>query len=135
MHDLIHNLEQSIVGYEVLIPRNATSHVSREVSHVSLLEKLNPMIKDKMKKKKKKNSKGPYHGLKRFAVGLSPEIWTTVASTAHTQYGQVVEATVRDERSMGLKSQATHSQGQKQSGSTWVQGGSSKQLGFYGLFI
>ena len=46
MHDLIHNLAQSIVGYEVLIPRNATSHVSREVSHVSLLEKLNPMIKD-----------------------------------------------------------------------------------------
>ena len=98
---------------------------------VSLLEKLNPMIKDKMEK----NQKGPYHGLKRFAVGFSPEIWTTVASTAHTQYGQVVEAAVRDERSMSLKSQATHSQGQKQSGSTWVQGGSSKQLGFYGLFI
>ena len=54
MHDLIHNLAQSIVGYEVLIPRNATSHVSREVSHVSLLEKLNPMIKDKMEKKPKK---------------------------------------------------------------------------------
>ena len=107
MHDLIHNLAQSIVGYEVLIPRNVTSHVSREVSHVSLLEKLNPMIKDKMEKTKK----GPYHGLKRFAVGFSPEIWTTVASTAHTQYGQVVEAAVRDERSMGLKSQATHSQG------------------------
>ena len=122
MHDLIHNLAQSIVGYEVLIPRNATSHVSREVSHVSLLEKLNLMIKDKMEKPKRsvslleklnipaikttmeKNSKGPYHGLKRFAVGLSLEIWTTVASTAHTQYGQVVEAAVRDERSMGLKS-------------------------------
>ena len=53
MHDLIHNLTQSIVGYEVLIPRNATSHVSREVSHVSLLEKLNPMIKDKMEKPKR----------------------------------------------------------------------------------
>ena len=53
MHDLIHNLAQSIVGYEVLIPRNATSHVSREVSHVSLLEKLNPMIKDKMEKPKR----------------------------------------------------------------------------------
>ena len=62
MHDLIHNLAQSIVGYEVLIPRNATSHVSREVSHVSLLEKLNPMIKDKMEKKK--YQKGPYHCLK-----------------------------------------------------------------------
>ena len=57
---------------------------------------------------------------KRFVVGLSQEIWTTVASTAHTQYDQVVEAAVRDERSMGLKSQATHSQGQKRSGSTWV---------------
>ena len=55
--------------------------------------------------------------------------------TAHTQYGQVVEAAVRDERSMGLKSQVTHSQGQKRSRSTWVQGGSNKQLGFYGLFI
>ena len=72
---------------------------------------------------------------KRFSIGLSPEIWTKVESTAHTQHGQVVEAAVRDERSMGLKSQATHSQGQKRSGSTWVQGGSSKQLGFYGLFI
>ena len=46
MHDLIHNRAQSIVGYEVLIPRNATSHVS-------LLEKLNPMIKDKTEKTKK----------------------------------------------------------------------------------
>ena len=54
MHDLIHKLAQSIVGYEVLILRNATSHVSREVSHVSLLEKLNPMIKDKRKKKTQK---------------------------------------------------------------------------------
>ena len=53
MHDFIHNRAQSIVGYEVLIPRNATSHVSREVSHVSLLEKLNPMIKDKMEKPKR----------------------------------------------------------------------------------
>ena len=48
---------------------------------------------------------------KRFAVGLSPAIRTTVASIAHTQYGQVVEAAVRVERSMGLKSQATPSQG------------------------
>ena len=65
---------------------------------------------------------------KRFAVGLSPAIRTTVASTAHTQYDKVVEAVVRVERSMGLKSQATPSQGQKRSGSTWVQGGSSKQF-------
>ena len=116
MHDRIHNLAQSIIGYEVLIPRHATSHVSREVRHVSLLEKLNPMIKDKMEKKKK----GPYHGLKRFAIGLSPSIRTTIASTVHTQYGQVVEAAIRDERSMGLKSQATQSQGQKRNGSMWV---------------
>ena len=65
---------------------------------------------------------------KRFAVCLSPAIRTTVASTTHTQYDQVVEAAVRVERSMGLKSQATPSQGQKRSGSTWVQGGSSKQF-------
>ena len=63
---------------------------------------------------------------KRFAIGLRPEIRTIVASTTHTQYGQVVEAAVRVERSMRLKSQATTSQGQKRSGSTWVQGGSSK---------
>ena len=62
----------------------------------------------------------------RFAVGLSPAIRTTIVSTTHTQYGQVVEAAVRVERSMGLKSQATPSQGQKRSGLTWVQGGSSK---------
>ena len=46
MHDLIHNRAQSIVGYEVLIPRNA-------ISHVSFLEKLNPMIKDKMEEFKR----------------------------------------------------------------------------------
>ena len=63
---------------------------------------------------------------KRFAVGLSQKIRTTVASTAHTQHDQVVEAAVRVERRMGLKSQATSSQGQKRSGSTWVQGGSNK---------
>ena len=63
---------------------------------------------------------------KRFIVGLSPAIRTTVASTTHTQYDKVVEAAVRVERSMGLKSQATPSQGQKRSGSRWVQGGSSK---------
>ena len=65
---------------------------------------------------------------KRFVVGLSPTIRTTVASTAHTQYGQVVEAAIRVERSMVLKSQATPSQVQKRSGPTWVQGGSSKQF-------
>ena len=44
---------------------------------------------------------------KRFTVGLSLEIWTTLASTTHTQYDQLVEAAVRDERGMGLKSQAS----------------------------
>ena len=48
---------------------------------------------------------------KRFTVGPSPEIRTTVASTAHTQYDQVVESAVRVERTMGLKSQATPCQG------------------------
>ena len=65
---------------------------------------------------------------KRFSVGLRREIRYIVASTTHIQYDQVVEAAVRVERSMGLKSQATTRQGQKRSGSTWVQGGSSKQL-------
>ena len=65
---------------------------------------------------------------KRFSLGLRPDIRTIVASTAHIQYDQVVEAAVRVERSMGLKSQATTRQGQKRSGSTWVQGGSSKQF-------
>ena len=65
---------------------------------------------------------------KRFAVGLSPAIRTTVASITHTWYSQVVEAAFRVKMSMGLKSQATPSQGQKRSGSTWVQGGSSKQF-------
>ena len=65
---------------------------------------------------------------KRFVVGLSPAIRTTVASTTNTQYGQVVEAVVRVERSMWLKSQATPSQGQKRSGLTWVKGVSSKQF-------
>ena len=66
----------------------------------------------------------------RFVVGLSPAIRTTVASITHThtQYSQLVEAAVRVERSMGLKSQATPSQGHKRSGSTWVQGGSNKKF-------
>ena len=57
---------------------------------------------------------------KRFAEGLHPEIRTIVASTTHTQYDQVVEAAVRVERSMGFKSQATTSQGQK---TEWVDVG------------
>ena len=60
---------------------------------------------------------------KRFTVGPSPTIRTIVASTTHTQYGQVVEATVRVERNMWLKSQATPSQGQK---TEWVDVGSGR---------
>ena len=41
---------------------------------------------------------------KRFVVGISPGIRTIIVSTAHTQYGHVVKAAVRVERSMGLKS-------------------------------
>ena len=41
---------------------------------------------------------------KRFVVGISPAIRTTIASTAHTQSDHVVEAAVRVQRSMGLKS-------------------------------
>ena len=53
MHDLVHDLAQSIVGCEVLALRNGISHVSREVRHVSLLQKLNPVIKDEMEKPKR----------------------------------------------------------------------------------
>ena len=60
---------------------------------------------------------------KRFAVGLSPAIRTTVVSTTHTQYDQVVEAAIRVERSMGLKSQAMPNQGQK---AEWVDVGSGR---------
>ena len=77
MHDLIYNLAQSIVGYEVLIPRNAISHVSGEVSHVSLLENLNPMIKDKMEEPKRSVSL-----LEKLNI---PAINTTIEKKKKTQ--------------------------------------------------
>ena len=44
MHDLIHDLAQSFVGFEVLVLRSEVSNISREVRHVSLFEKVNPMM-------------------------------------------------------------------------------------------
>ena len=39
---------------------------------------------------------------KRFVVGLRKEVKSILASVSHTQYGQVVEAAIRIERSLGL---------------------------------
>ncbi|XP_059591242.1 putative disease resistance protein RGA3 [Vitis vinifera] len=44
MHDLIHDLAQSIIGSEVLILRNDVKNISKEVRHVSSFEKVNPII-------------------------------------------------------------------------------------------
>ena len=64
---------------------------------------------------------------KRFVVGLRKEVKSILASVSHTKYGQVVEATIRIERSLGSASHiAQGSQGPKRDGSTWTQGGSSK---------
>ena len=65
---------------------------------------------------------------KRFIVGLRKEVKSIMASVFHTQYGKVVEAAIRIERSLGLALQiAQGSQGPKRDGSTWTQGGSSKK--------
>ena len=42
---------------------------------------------------------------KRFVVGLRKEVKSILASVSHTQYGQVVEAAIRIERSLGLAPQ------------------------------
>ena len=42
---------------------------------------------------------------KRFVVGLRKEVKSILASISHTQYGQVVEAAIRIERSLGLAPQ------------------------------
>ena len=66
---------------------------------------------------------------KRFVVGLRKEVKRILASVSHTQYGQVVEAAIRIERSLGLAPQIAQGlQGPKIDGSTWTQGGSSKKL-------
>ena len=65
---------------------------------------------------------------KRFVVGLRKEVKSILVSVSHTQYGQVVEAAIRIDRSLGLAPQiAQGSQGPKRDGSTWTQGGSSKK--------
>ena len=68
------------------------------------------------------------HKSKRFAVGLRKEVKSILASVSHTQYGQVIEAAIRIERSLGLAPGISQgSQGPKIDGSTWTQGGSSKK--------
>ena len=42
---------------------------------------------------------------KRFVVGLRKEVKRILASVSHTQYGQVVKAAIRIERSLGLAPQ------------------------------
>ena len=61
-------------------------------------------------------------------MGLRKEVKSILTSVSHTQYGQVVEAANRIERSLGLALQiAQGSQGPKIDGSTWTQGGSNKK--------
>ena len=45
MHDLIHDLAQSIVGTEILILRNDITNIPKDVRHLLLFERVNPMIK------------------------------------------------------------------------------------------
>ncbi|KAL6314314.1 hypothetical protein AAG906_019012 [Vitis piasezkii] len=45
MHDLIHDLAQSIVGSEILVLRSDVNNIPEEARHVSLFEEINPMIK------------------------------------------------------------------------------------------
>ena len=59
-------------------------------------------------------------------MGLRKEVKSILTSISHTQYGQVVEAANRIDRSLELSPQiAQGSQGPKRDGSTWTQGGSS----------
>ena len=68
------------------------------------------------------------HKSKRFVVGVRKEVKSILASVSHTQYGQVVEAAIRIERSLGFTPQiAQGSPGPKRDGSTWTQGGSIKK--------
>ncbi|KAJ9672968.1 hypothetical protein PVL29_026296 [Vitis rotundifolia] len=45
MHDLIHDLAQSIIGSEVLILRDDLTNISKEIRHVSLFKEVNLKIK------------------------------------------------------------------------------------------
>ena len=61
-------------------------------------------------------------------MDLRKEVKSILASVSHTQYGQVVEASIRIERSLGLAPHISQgSQGPKRDGSTWTQGRSSKK--------
>ena len=61
-------------------------------------------------------------------MGLRKEVNRILASVSHTQYGQVVEAAIRIERSLGLTPKISQvPRGPKRDGSTWTQGGSSKK--------
>ena len=61
-------------------------------------------------------------------MGLRKEVKSILVSVSHTQYGQVVEAAIRIERSLGLAPQISQvPQGLKRDGSTWTQGESSKK--------
>ena len=65
---------------------------------------------------------------KRFEVGLRKEVKRILASVSHTQYGQVVKASIRIKRSLGLAPQISQvPQGPMRNGSTWTQGGSNKK--------
>ena len=61
----------------------------------------------------------------RFAVGLNPRIRAYVVSAAHTQYGSLVEAATRVERSMAAIPKPKQ-QGQKRGWSGSSRGGPSK---------
>ena len=61
-------------------------------------------------------------------MGLRKEVKRILALVSHTQYGQVVEAAIGIERSLGLAPHIVQgSQGPKRDGSTWTQSGSSKK--------
>ncbi|RVW71847.1 putative disease resistance protein RGA3 [Vitis vinifera] len=46
MHDLMHDLAQSIIRSEILILRNDITNISKEIRHVSLFNEVNLKIKD-----------------------------------------------------------------------------------------
>ena len=47
MHDLIHDLAQSIVGSEILVVRNDLSNISREARHIALLFEMKAIMETK----------------------------------------------------------------------------------------
>ena len=58
---------------------------------------------------------------KRFALGLRKDIKSIMALVSLTQYGHVVEATIKIEMSLGLAPHISQGlQGPKRDGSTWT---------------